>query len=303
MVGVPMMRRSQTALFTGVLIACTVLPGRSESRPNPYVSVVERNPFQLKPTPLVEPPAPPAPVIPVAKVTLTGIFTILGPPKAIFEVSEQEPGKTPTITKPILREGEREGTVEVLHIDIAKSTVRIRTGTIETNITFEVAKASGPGPGAPGIPAGGAAPPTSLQLPAFGGARNSAANAASSGPTIISPGGADVAGRANTGVAVYGGNNAPHAATPVSATANGASFTSAGLGATALGAGVSAYGATDLSSANLSRPSRIDPAAAANATTPVQRAVAFQTIAADAQQRGLPAVPWPPSAFTRQPAH
>jgi hypothetical protein len=76
---------------------------------NPFKHITERNVFALKPPP---PPADPADIPPppppvLAKVTLTGILNVLGPPRALLEVMEQEPGKPPgqSTKKPILREG------------------------------------------------------------------------------------------------------------------------------------------------------------------------------------------------------
>jgi len=119
-----------------------VTPDDENPPGNPFQSIVERNVFAIKPPPPVEekpvealPPPPPP-----TKVVLTGILNILGPPRALLEVAENEPGKQPNTKKPILREGEREGAIEVLAIDIVKNIVRIRNGNIETNLTFEALK-------------------------------------------------------------------------------------------------------------------------------------------------------------------
>ena len=121
-----------------------VTPDDDKPPGNPFQSIVERNVFGIKPPPppseekIPEPP----PAIPPAKVVLTGILNILGPPRALLEVAENEPGKQPNTKKPILREGERDGAIEVLSIDIAKNIVRIRNGNLETNLTFEALKQS-----------------------------------------------------------------------------------------------------------------------------------------------------------------
>lgn len=228
----------------------------ADARPNPYTGIVERNPFGIKdpPPPPVEVPV--APIIPLAKVMLTGIISIFGPePRALFEISEQEQGKPPTIKKPILKVGEREGSVEVISIDITKSMVRIKIGTVETNVVFEVAKASGPGgPSVPGL------------VPAFNPAAASAS--AISSPTIISPGGANTAGRPGSGVSLMGSTGLPAAAPvqiyqPASASAYTPGAQASSLGASGLAAnssfGVSTYGANDGTKANIpARPSRMD---------------------------------------------
>jgi hypothetical protein len=104
-----------------------------------------------------------------------------------------------TAKKPILREGEREGSVEVLSIDVVKNTVRLRNSGVETNITFAVAKSSGPAPGGPGVPGAPPAftpPPMNIPQP-----MNPQASAS---PTVISPGGGNQGG----GVTLMGNNAA-----------------------------------------------------------------------------------------------
>src|SRR5436190_23052227 len=104
----------------------------ADARANPYSSIVDRNPFGIKPPPvLLADTPPPAPVVPLAKVVLTGVTSMLGPPRALLEITESEPGKTPVVNKRILKEGERDGSVEVLSIDVINNKVRIRNGPVE----------------------------------------------------------------------------------------------------------------------------------------------------------------------------
>src|SRR5437016_12457836 len=110
----------------------------AEAQPNPYQAIIERNPFGLKPPPPPPDPTPVVPVIPPGKVVLTGITTMFGNPRALFEVTETEPGKPATVRKPILHEGDRDGAREVVSIDVEKSQVKIRNSGIETNITFDI---------------------------------------------------------------------------------------------------------------------------------------------------------------------
>ena len=168
---------------------------------NPYAAIVDRNPFGLKPPP-PPPPSPEstAPPVPMAKVVLTGLLSTFGEPRALFEIVE-EPGKSGgTPKKPILREGERLGPVEVLAIDVVKNSVLIRNSGVETNVTFEVAKA-GPAAGGPGVPgmAPAFAPPPVTPPPAVNTTMN---QPASSGPTIIS---GNSAGDGGGGVTLMGG--------------------------------------------------------------------------------------------------
>ena len=174
---------------------------------NPYATIVDRNPFALKPPP--PPPAAPentAPPVPMAKVILTGLLSSFGEPRALFEILE-DPGKGGgTPKKPILREGERLGPVEVLAIDVVKNSVRIRNSGVETNVTFEVA-AKGPTAGGPGVP--GAPPPAFTPPPLTQPVYNTSQNQpASGGPTIISGNSASEGGR---GVSLFGGGGAGNA--------------------------------------------------------------------------------------------
>src|SRR5215470_5050359 len=93
----------------------------ADARPNPYSSIVDRNPFGIKPPPPPQLEAPPPPVAPLAKVVLTGVTSMFGPPRALLEITESEPGKGPVISKRILREGDRDGSIEVLSIDVANT--------------------------------------------------------------------------------------------------------------------------------------------------------------------------------------
>jgi len=89
-----------------------------------------------------------AAVVPLGKVVLTGITSLGGSPSALLEITEQEPGRPDATRRPALREGERDGSVEVLSIDAERNLVRIRNGGHETNISFEIPKpaASAPTP-------------------------------------------------------------------------------------------------------------------------------------------------------------
>jgi hypothetical protein len=188
---------------------------------NPYAGIVDRNPFGLKDPPPLPAPTNDTPVVPPAKVILTGITDLFGP-RALLEIIEQEGGKPGTPKRPILRQGEREGLVEVLSIDVEKNIVRINNNGLESDLTFDLPKSSSPtAPGAPPPPS--AAPPIQ--------------SASMSQPTIISSsesrggitmlgGGGNFAGN-SSGVTSYGGTSP----TPGTPNAPGASY-----------GGVSSYG-------------------------------------------------------------
>jgi hypothetical protein len=179
---------------------------KADAKANPYESIVVRNVFALKPPP--DPTPPPAPVLPpapLAKVVLTGVLSMFGK-RAALEITEQEAGKPGTVNKPIMREGERVGSIEVVSIDVEKSTVLIRNGGVETNLMFEVQKAAAgaptpaPLPGAPGAPINaGFNPPHHAGLPGAPPAANPAA--------IASPYSANSSGTG--GITILSGGTSP----------------------------------------------------------------------------------------------
>jgi hypothetical protein len=193
--------KSRMFVLGAVLLAGTAPMVLAEAKPNPYQAIVERNPFGLKPPPPPVDNTPPPPVIPLAKVVLTGISSVFGPTRALLEVTEQEPGKTATTRRPILREGERDGTIEVVSIDVEKNLVKIRNSGNETNISFETPKLASSGPAAPAVPALGGFPP-----PPF--------NPAVPNPNPLTGAipGANPPGRG--GVTIVGGGVVPPVATP-----------------------------------------------------------------------------------------
>jgi len=81
-----------------------------------------------------------ADVTKASKVVLTGITSLSATPHALLEITEQEPGKPATTHRPSLREGERDGGIEVLSIDVEKALVKIRNGGVETNVSLEIPK-------------------------------------------------------------------------------------------------------------------------------------------------------------------
>ncbi len=107
---------------------------------NPFACIVDGNPFRLKPEPppSPEPLPPPAPPAPLATVEVTGITDILNSRRALLEIV---PGPGKPMLKPILGEGERMESVEVVSINVERAEVMVRNGTILTNLPLKVAKA------------------------------------------------------------------------------------------------------------------------------------------------------------------
>lgn len=93
--------------------------------------ITNRNVFGLRePAP---PPAPPAPPAPKTTVKLTGILNILSSKRAVLVISEQ--GKQP-VSK-VLKEGDSEGSVEVLSIDEKEGIVKIKNDNQEVSLNFK----------------------------------------------------------------------------------------------------------------------------------------------------------------------
>lgn len=164
------MKRCKSAPIWLVVTAAVVAGGTGDvwgdTKVNPYEAIIERNPFGLKPPP---PPAPPedpstkAPPAPPATVEVTGITSILSSKRALLEIV---PGPGKPMIKPILSEGERVDSIEVVSINVEKNEVVVKNGGVITNLTFKIAKstpASAPGtPGAvpPPVAPGSFPPPT-----------------------------------------------------------------------------------------------------------------------------------------------
>jgi hypothetical protein len=187
------------------LAAASLLTVLAQARTNPYDVIVERNPFGLKPVPPPVPETNQAAATPPVKIVLTGITSMFGPnsKRAFLEMTEQQPAGKPAGTpiRAMLGEGDREGDIEVVSINIEQNIVKIRNGTIESELTFEVPKSTP-------TPTGRAAPNTA--------AATSPAAPASSQPIIISSsesrGGVTMAGGGggfegnSAGVTSFGGS-------------------------------------------------------------------------------------------------
>jgi hypothetical protein len=154
--------KNQMLLAAGLILA----GGSTEAVPagqlkENYQSIIERNPFGLKP-----PPPPPtnniAPPEPKAKVEvfLTGITSIGYPkfPKQAFFYTREQGKKE--LTYYALTEGNGKDGIEVLSIDPEKRKVKVKMDNAETMLSFEthgvpvqtMPAAGRPLPGVPGAP-------------------------------------------------------------------------------------------------------------------------------------------------------
>jgi hypothetical protein len=118
---------------------CGMAAARADADAFRYASIVERNPFGLRPIVKVVESVPPpvVPPAPLAVVELTGVLNIPFP-RALLEITP--PGKP--MIKPILTEGERIDSIELVSIDVDKGQVVIKTSGIITNVPLKIAKAS-----------------------------------------------------------------------------------------------------------------------------------------------------------------
>ncbi len=190
-------------LTATVVLVCGRDNAMADAKVNPYDAIVERNPFGLKPPPPPAPPEDPSsklPPAPLATVEVTGITSILSSKRALLEIV---PGPGKPMLKPIMSEGERVDSIEVVSINVEKNEVTIKNGGTITNLTFKVAKST-PGPAAPGaLPpaAPGSLPPPSAQttLNNYGTGRSS----------VMMGGGAPAATPAGVPNPAYGGAASP----------------------------------------------------------------------------------------------
>lgn len=116
-------------------LACLSASGADAD--NPYVGIVDRNVFQLRPPVLVPPVTNPQPPAVVSKLTLTGITTIFGKPLALLTTQPtgkpQDAGKREHYS---LRVGQRMDGIEVLSIDAKKGVVRVKNNGAEETLDF-----------------------------------------------------------------------------------------------------------------------------------------------------------------------
>jgi hypothetical protein len=138
-----------------VLMQASAIETKSTTRD--YQTIVERNPFGLKPPP--PPPAAPTNEPPKVEFYLTGITSIGESANRKRAYLMSKDAKAPTYYS--LTEGQSKDGLEILQIDAKNKSVKIRNNGIEKLMTFASdripeAKVAAPAPGArpgqPGIP-------------------------------------------------------------------------------------------------------------------------------------------------------
>lgn len=194
-------------LLCGLGLALLANPALALTDDNPYVAIVGRNAFALKPPPRPEDINKPPPPV-TSEIKLQGISTILGRKQVIMKV--KTPARAPEPAKDLsimLGEGEREGEIEVLEINAAEGVVRLKNGENPPQTLTMADNSEKPSPGAvpsaggqPGLPGrpplpGGVPPPAPAVSPmtapsggasvtTFGGTGSSPGSLASTAPTI-----------------------------------------------------------------------------------------------------------------------
>ena len=139
------MKRSVTVLVwlwiaLGLSLGAEAL--RADVVGNPYQGILGRNAFGLRPPPPYKPEVPPPPL---ARVKVVGLTTMLGDRRALLKIFP--PGQPQGAVKAvscILKEGQREGAVEVLAIDERAGSVKVSNGGTVTILVLENTKSSAP---------------------------------------------------------------------------------------------------------------------------------------------------------------
>ncbi len=162
------MRSGVTKLFrlTGVMALGLAGFACLADDDNPYLTIVDRNVFDLKaPTP-PPPPKEAEPPKPPPNVKFTGTISVFGPPRGMFLVTEAptpgkpNPGGAPKEESVIIKVGEAGGGIELVELDEEKGTAKIKNNGELVTLTLPLGP-SGGGGGAPppgGMPPGGMRP-------------------------------------------------------------------------------------------------------------------------------------------------
>ncbi len=166
-------------------------------------SIVERNPFGLKP------PTPPPPAVetppPEAKLNINITGIVRSRKGKLVHLVVQPEAKSATTTSPTylsIQEGGRENGIEVLEIDEKSDKVKIRNAGVESLLSFRThgLKSVAPAPGA-NPSKSGILPPGVLPQPG-----QKPQNTPPAGPTIISRGGVTTTTSLNTPLGGDGGS-------------------------------------------------------------------------------------------------
>ena len=192
-------------LLGGVLVTAWSHNARADLKENPYQVIIDRNPFALRPIPPPPPPpdnTPPPP--PPMEIKITGLTTLLGPPKVFLEFTDPQ---TKKVDRPSpMSEGDSyKDNISIVSIDTDNERVKIRVGETESWIDFDKngikpagTAAATPVPPAPGF----GLPANPIIPPAPGGVAAPAASGPARGSLV---------GGATASASPVGGNPNPYA--------------------------------------------------------------------------------------------
>lgn len=130
------MKREQIRRMASiVLLGGTALSALAATGENPYLVIVQRNPFALRSAVPVMPPAPEVPPRPSTPlIWLTCITDLPGQRTAMFQYEDRQTHKVRYST--LLTEGQGDETVAVLEIDPVNALVRVKCGETEATLDF-----------------------------------------------------------------------------------------------------------------------------------------------------------------------
>jgi hypothetical protein len=129
--------KSASCTASGLILIAGLEWVAASSADNPYQAIVGRNSFALKP-PAVLTTTPEAPKAASPKLSLQGICALLGRSQVLVKVAQ--PARPPEPAREfnyVLGEGEREGDVEVLGIDVTTGTVTIKNQGVLLTLTMD----------------------------------------------------------------------------------------------------------------------------------------------------------------------
>ena len=171
--------------FAFLVLLGSARAATADSNGNPYHGIVARNIFDVHPAPPPPPVNPEANKPPPPNIKLQGITDILGKKQVILKAMvPAKPGSPAKEEGFILSEGQRQGEITVISIDVKGGSVLVDNYGVQTNLTFEangdkltggpiIPGAAPPMPGfqpsaipaPPQVPNSGKLPPRTLRLP------------------------------------------------------------------------------------------------------------------------------------------
>ena len=110
-------------------LGCLQIAARASQDANPYLAIAGHNSFGLSPlpTPSVQDPKTPPP-----EITLNGLMTIFGDKRALFKVRARS-GEEKSC---ILSEGQRDGDIELLSVDMKEDAITVNNHGVIQKITI-----------------------------------------------------------------------------------------------------------------------------------------------------------------------